>query len=62
MVVKNDQYDKEPELNDYVYEKVKMLQDDFCIKLTTGEVSEMYKCKNHRAVDIYVRGILNRKL
>lgn len=62
MVMKNNEYDKEPDLKDYVYEKVKMLQGDFCIKLTTGEVSDMYACKNHRAVDIYVRGILNRKL
>ena len=62
MVVKNDQYDKEPELKVYIRDKIKMLQNDFCIKLTPGEVNEMYKCNTHRAVDIYVRGILNRKL
>lgn len=62
MVVKNDIYDREPDLEKYISEKIDMLQGDFCLKLTPGEVSDLRGCKNHRAVDIYVRGILNRKL
>ena len=49
-------------LKQYIKEKLKMLQDDFRLKLSTTEITHMQSLKTERQVDNYAKALLNAKL
>ena len=49
-------------LNQYIKGKLKMLQDEFCLKLSTTEIAHMQSLKTERQVDNYAKSLLNAKL
>lgn len=46
--------------NQFIKEKVEMLQDDFCIYLTQKEIDHLHTLKTENDINLAVRGIINK--
>ena len=55
-------YTKPQPLSNYVKEKIKMFQRDFCFNLTETEIATMQSLKSEIAVDRYARQLINQRL
>ena len=49
-------------LSQYIKGKLKMLQEEFCLKLSATEITHMQSLKTERQVDNYAKSLLNAKL
>ena len=55
--------DKKPiPIKKYIRDKLKMLRDEFCLKLTDAEIAHLYALKTENDVDNYAHQLLRDKL
>ena len=55
-------YNKTASLSQYIKEKLRMLKEDFCVKLTYAEVTHLKSLKTEIQVDQYAHDLLVKKL
>ena len=55
-------YNKTASLSQYIKEKIRMLREDFCIKLSYAEVAHLKALTTETQVDQYAHDLLVTKL
>ena len=61
-VVRSAHVERKVSLKTYKKTKVKMLQKDFLLKLSEGEIAHLNALENENDVDRYARSLLNKYL
>ena len=55
-------YEREVKLDDYITQKISMLEDEFYIKLDYADITHMYNLKTEAEVDRFAHQILVDRL
>ena len=58
----NDDFEKDVDLKTYIENKINMLEDDFCIRLSWYECQRFRSLTNETQVDNYAHSILVNRL
>ena len=62
MPMRKSHHERDKTLKEYIFEKLDMLKNDFCLKLTYEEEMHMCSLKTESEVDQYAHQLIRDKL